>query len=59
MSQIPVSAVVSSDGVVVVVFKIRLIMLSSIFCSAPSSAFVGENRQKSSTRAISLSPGAS
>ena len=41
MSQIPVSAVVSSDGVVVVVFKIRLIMLSSIFCSAPSSAFVG------------------
>ena len=29
MSQIPVSAVVSSDGVVVWVFKIRLIMLSS------------------------------
>ena len=38
MSHIPVSAVVSSDGVVVGV--VRLIMLSSIFCSAFSSAFV-------------------
>ena len=41
MSQIPVSAVVSSDGGVVVVFRIRLIMLSSMFCSALSSACVG------------------
>ena len=40
MSHIPVSAVVSSDGVVVGFFIIRLIMLSSIFCSAFSSAFV-------------------
>ena len=40
MSHIPVSAVVNSDGVVVGVFIIRLIMLSSIFCSAFSSAFV-------------------
>ena len=40
MSHIPVSAVVSSDGAVVGVFIIRLIMLSSIFCCAFSSAFV-------------------
>ena len=37
MSHVPVSDVVSSDGVVVI---IRLIMLSSICCSAFSAAFV-------------------